>query len=642
MSPSTRVSNAPTAEPSFLSLMPQVDPIDRADLVVNTSGPAPLYTFRLGDCVESCEFEGSSVGTSTITVELVEQEVDELLRVYADFFKEDREGVDRLRRWNVLRLHDTNYVLREMAGTRDGIELVFYDEASEDMKRYTGPIKWSRGRFTRAQGISGLAAEAGARIYIPEIRDLPPIADFSRSDKRDLRISGVGRFDQVYPAHYIDQASGRVRLSAAQVRSIAESAGLPPLAFEQIAHGESQYYPGVVQRDSGNGMVGYGLWQITPNAWGSSGKLLKKLKDLGGIPAMRNPIKNAAMAKYMFDDRGLQPWHGTKFLTAEARAQAVIHPNKNFQADGTVDRAHVERYEFSVAARENYWDAAERFAGEVRWSRFAVFNHLVYASDTELAQAGPYEVDLRDDWIDDFSWTVTSGRRIDQVEITGRLAALLPPGAAVKVGDYGPLKGTWLVRNITRDLLDPECGVKIALGRPQRPLPEPASTVRTVAPRDPDRKKRPGERLVAAPLDHIISDSNGWNPRAHDGVDLICAEKAPLYAICDALVIDVRAGGWWGKSPTGNVALGDGIIQLECAVNVGPFKEGMHFGYGHAEAARVKVGDHVRAGQVIGRAGFANAWHVHFMVNNGATTRGIGDRDPKPFVDYAVRNGGRR
>jgi hypothetical protein len=49
----------------------------------------------------------------------------------------------------------------------------------------------------------------------------------------------------------------------------------------------------------------------------------------------------------------------------------------------------------------------------------------------------------------------------------------------------------------------------------------------------------------------------------------------------------------------------------------------------------VKVGDIVTAGTRLGHAGFANAWHVHFMVNGGGTLRGIGDRDPKPFVDYA-------
>ncbi len=65
----------------------------------------------------------------------------------------------------------------------------------------------------------------------------------------------------------------------------------------------------------------------------------------------------------------------------------------------------------------------------------------------------------------------------------------------------------------------------------------------------------------------------------------------------------------------------------------------MHFAYGHAEKATVHVGQTVKAGQKIGHAGFANAWHIHFMVNGGTTVKGIGDRDPLPFVNHARKNG---
>ena len=148
---------------------------------------------------------------------------------------------------------------------------------------------------------------------------------------------------------------------------------------------------------------------------------------------------------------------------------------------------------------------------------------------------------------------------------------------------------------------------------------------------------------VGRPVAKIISSSWGWHPGVHDGVDLICPEDAPIFALCDAEVIDVRASGWWGlgaePSPGHPVSDGDGIIQLECLVDLGPFRKGMHFGYGHAEHATVRVGQKVKAGQRIGSAGFANASHVHFMVNSGNTTRGVGDRDPMPYVRYALKHG---
>lgn len=143
---------------------------------------------------------------------------------------------------------------------------------------------------------------------------------------------------------------------------------------------------------------------------------------------------------------------------------------------------------------------------------------------------------------------------------------------------------------------------------------------------------------TAPPLAKILASSWGYHPGVHDGVDLICSPNATIYALCDAKVIDVRSSGWWGKAPSGDVSKGDGIIQLECLTDVGPFRRGMHFGYGHAEHAVVREGQTVKAGEPIGKAGLAVAWHVHFMVNGGGTTRGVGDRDPMPYVSYALRH----
>jgi murein DD-endopeptidase MepM/ murein hydrolase activator NlpD len=129
----------------------------------------------------------------------------------------------------------------------------------------------------------------------------------------------------------------------------------------------------------------------------------------------------------------------------------------------------------------------------------------------------------------------------------------------------------------------------------------------------------------------------------HDGVDLICPANEPALAICTGTIVRVQAGGWWGKgAPSPAVAAkGDGIIVLRCDIEAGPFKPGLLFGYGHAENACVKVGQKVRAGEKIGEAGLANAYHLHFMVHGpdqSPPLGGTGDRDPMPYVDYARRN----
>jgi murein DD-endopeptidase MepM/ murein hydrolase activator NlpD len=149
---------------------------------------------------------------------------------------------------------------------------------------------------------------------------------------------------------------------------------------------------------------------------------------------------------------------------------------------------------------------------------------------------------------------------------------------------------------------------------------------------------------VSYPVHNLITDTWGYHPGVHDGVDLICPEGEPLHAICDGIIRRV-SDDWWGLgNPGGAVGdRGDGIVVLESTISEGPFAEGLHFGYGHAEHPRVKVGDHVKAGQIIALAGFANAGHTHFMVNDDPPVnglyKGVGDRDPRPYLTYAKKNG---
>ncbi len=151
---------------------------------------------------------------------------------------------------------------------------------------------------------------------------------------------------------------------------------------------------------------------------------------------------------------------------------------------------------------------------------------------------------------------------------------------------------------------------------------------------------------VHAPILPILAYSNGFKP-GHDGVDLISEANDEGWAICDGVVVDSRASGWWSKGAQAShghpISDGDGIVQIKCTVDSGPFRKGLVFGYGHAEDSRVEIGQTVKAGEVICRAGFANAWHFHFMCNGGDKRRagggysGVGDRDPWPYVDWAIK-----
>ena len=144
---------------------------------------------------------------------------------------------------------------------------------------------------------------------------------------------------------------------------------------------------------------------------------------------------------------------------------------------------------------------------------------------------------------------------------------------------------------------------------------------------------------VHRPVTKILEDSWGYHPGVHDGLDVITLPDAKIFAMVRSRIIDVRSGGWWGKSPSGDISKGDGIVQMEVLENVGPFKRGHHIGYGHAEYPQVVRGQVVEAGKLVAHAGLAVAWHIHLMYNDGSTDRGVGNIDPRPILDYAVKHG---
>lgn len=121
-----------------------------------------------------------------------------------------------------------------------------------------------------------------------------------------------GELNRVFPRHGLGEPG--VRLSPDQVVKIAQSVGLPGRPFEQIAHGESDYHPGIVGDDAAAGYgntFGYGLWQITSGVGNDA-----MVNSLGGFDQMLNPYKNARAAKKLYDAAGFSPWYGTRYLTS--------------------------------------------------------------------------------------------------------------------------------------------------------------------------------------------------------------------------------------------------------------------------------------------------------------------------------------
>lgn len=143
-----------------------------------------------------------------------------------------------------------------------------------------------------------------------------------------------GPLNKEFPAHFVEDNAGQVRLSASQITTLADKAGLPGEAMMWVAKGESGFYPGIVQHDPGDGNVGTGLFQITPNAWNGDAKLLTRFNDLGGSDGMRNPWHQCLMAKELYDLAGMDPWNRTRY-EANADAADLAYRNRGGSSSNT-------------------------------------------------------------------------------------------------------------------------------------------------------------------------------------------------------------------------------------------------------------------------------------------------------------------
>lgn len=141
---------------------------------------------------------------------------------------------------------------------------------------------------------------------------------------------------RTYPLVPLGQSQRRLR--PRQVRRAAELEGFSPaeaLQMSQIAHGESDYQPGVVQPDPGDHMVGRGLIQATPNAWGADSEAMKYYNQLGGDKAMGNPRIAMRMAHFLYSKAGnsFSPWYGTKYLQQNVgNVPSVLKPGARAKA----------------------------------------------------------------------------------------------------------------------------------------------------------------------------------------------------------------------------------------------------------------------------------------------------------------------
>ena len=124
-----------------------------------------------------------------------------------------------------------------------------------------------------------------------------------------------------------------------------------------------------------------------------------------------------------------------------------------------------------------------------------------------------------------------------------------------------------------------------------------------------------------------------WSSGHHQGVDYACPVGTDLYAPIDAVVVGVGKQGGWGS------AFGRFEIILQFTAKRSPLLPAKTYYaiLAHGSKSFVKIGDKVKAGQVIGKSGAegnVSGPHLHFEVQTSRFWSKTNDINPQFVIDW--------
>lgn len=124
-----------------------------------------------------------------------------------------------------------------------------------------------------------------------------------------------------------------------------------------------------------------------------------------------------------------------------------------------------------------------------------------------------------------------------------------------------------------------------------------------------------------------------WSSGHHQGVDYACPVGTDLIAPIDAVVVGVGKQGGWGS------AFGRFEIILQFTTKRSPLLPAKTYYaiLAHGSKSFVKIGDKVKAGQVIGKSGAegnVSGPHLHFEVQTSRFWSKTNDVNPQFVIDY--------
>ncbi len=206
-----------------------------------------------------------------------------------------------------------------------------------------------------------------------------------------------------------------------------------------------------------------------------------------------------ALALYVeVSDASGAPFYDRYLPKARAALKAWRH-GSGTRATGTATGSYYKRYEFKVDKDENYWDAIQRMATEVRWRAWFQRGIFNYYPETALYRQPasvrfregsiiPQKVGKQSDLVYcsniDFDWDYR--KEVATATITARMDGrwTVTIGKVAKIEGMGPLSnvranknGAWLIESVRRPLFSDETIIEVS--QPLEPRAEPRSQLVT-------------------------------------------------------------------------------------------------------------------------------------------------------------------
>lgn len=572
------------------------------------------------------EIERTMDGASTVTFDLHDPQLA-LLR--SGIFNERVVlVVDRLR-----------YMLAGVSKSGDGLKLTFEDLEVALLRRHNKPRKATRGKVTRAQFALSLVREVKPKIkfYSPEMNKRQPIersADRPTKGEKDTNREPGFSSDASFTVKGGKANRNQIN-NAERALDVARSKGAPRLA--QLA-----LVMAMIQESS--------ITNLTHGHSSSVGILQLLDSWLGGSTSTDGGRRDIELVVAMFLDRGFTGRGGAIAIAKSnpnmdpAEVATRVQGNAAGAGDYSPHRSEAERivdlynggegtlpasatnsgatgkYEFSrgqPGQREDTWTALKRLAEEVRWRCFVVAGTIYFVSDEYLMRSRPLMRVSQDTiGVNYVDFDLDSGKKVQTCTVTCRIDRwAAPPGSVITVFNMGPADGRWLVQSVRRSIFDAEGTIE--LRRAQRPLPEPAAPevgTSTIAGAGHGETASTGPTKLGASKPVAASYSppgpHGAARNAFgdaEAADIMVPQGTSALAVADGTIESVRDTG--NRDPGGNP---NGIhVYLKTASN--------RFFYTHLFSVRVRAGQQVAAGDVIGTTGTANnVSHLHFEVENGS------------------------